>query len=282
MLDAFAEPVVRLIALPAGATLILAALLRWIGGEERGGRLAGAAPAIAFAWIAALELGVPLYPPAADDNGLFYLIAAALVVGMVLDLWRDESDTAIRPLEAALALAFGIGATGWLRGALDAWTALLTAGWMIVVLRLRFVAKDDAPTSAALLMLASTGLYLSAWAAGLEGERDLALAFASAAAGYFLLSWISPSLAFSASSMLAGAGVLLILAVRLFETTHALAPALLIVGFVFFADDPFRRTLGRRLTRLAWAMPALAAVASLLPLGLAALAAYVGVNFEAN
>jgi len=282
MLDAFAEPVVRLIALPAGVSLILATLLRWIGAGGRAARLAGAVPAIVFAWIAAFELGVPLYPPVADDNGLFYLIAAALGVGISLDLWRGEDDAPIRPLEAALALAFALGAAAWLRGALDAWTALLVAGWMIVVLRLRFVANADAPTASALLALAGAGLSLSASTAGLEGERDLALAFASAAAGHFILAWLSSSAPFGATLMLSGGGALLILAVRLFETTHALAPALLILGFVFFADDPFRRLLGRRLTRLAWAMPAFAALAALLPLGLAALAAYVGVNFEAN
>jgi hypothetical protein len=282
MFAAFAEPVVRLIALPAVASLIFAALVRWIGSDSAGARIAGAVPAVVFAWIAAFELGVPLYPPIADDNGLFYMIAAALVLGIAVDLWRAEDGGPVRPMEAALALAFGLGAVGWLRGAIDAWTAILVAGWMIVVLRIRFAANNDTPTAVAFLPLAGAGLAVLAWSAGLEGERDLALAFASASAGYFLFNWIVPSLPFGATLLVSGAGTLFILAVRLFETTQALAPALLILGFVFFADDPFRRILGRRLLRLAWAMPLFAAFASLLPLGLAALAAYIGVNFEAN
>jgi hypothetical protein len=282
MFTALAEPLVRLAALPAFASLVLAALIGWIGRDGRSGRLAGAAPAIAFSWIAAHEIGVALFPPVADDNGLFYVIAGALALGIAFDLWLGDEKRALRPLEAGFALAGGLAAVSWLRDTLVAWTVLLVAGWMVVVLRTRFVARTDPATASLLVALGGAGLALTAWASGLNGEHDLALAFACAAAGYFILNWIAPSLPFGTTALFAGGALLLILAVRLFETTQALAPALSILGFVFFADDPFRRLLGKRFGRMAWALPAFTTLAALLPLGLAALAAYVGVNFEAN
>jgi hypothetical protein len=273
-----ADPLVRLIAAPLVATLLLAGLIRWIGADGRGEQIAGGAVAIVFAWFAAFELGAALYPPAAEDNALVYLIAAALVVGMPFDFWRPEHAPAARHAEAGIALLFGLAAIVWLRGAIDVWTGLILIGWGIIVLRIHFVAANDAPTAAVCLILGAAGLAAAAWAAGLEGERDLALALASAAAGYFLLNWLDREMRFGATLVLGGLGALLVLAVRLIETTQSIAPALVILGFVFFADAPVRRLVGRR--RAPRALPLLTALAALLPIVLAALAAYIGVNFE--
>lgn len=282
MLDVLvAEPVVRLIVLPIVGTIVLATALRWIGGASRGEALAGGAAAIVFAWSAAYELGVPLYPPAVDDNGLFYILALALLVGMAIDVWVPEDVPWLRHGETALAFLFGCGVVVWLRATVDVWTVFLLAGWMILALRVRHVADEDTPTAWALLAFVGAGIALAAWSAELDGERGLMLACASAIGGNFLFAWIAGVRRLGTTVLLSVGGMLLILAVRLIEITTSLTPALLILGFVLFADAPARRLLGRRLPRLGWAVPILAALAALLPLGLAALAAYIGVNFEA-
>ena len=63
MSSVFADPVIRLIAAPMITSLILAGVIRWIGAGGRGEQIAGGAVAVVFAWAAAFELGVPLYPP---------------------------------------------------------------------------------------------------------------------------------------------------------------------------------------------------------------------------
>ncbi len=180
-----------------------------------------------------------------------------------------------------MALLFGLVTVVWLRGTIDAWTGVILIAWGIVVLRIHFVAASDAPTAAALLALAAVGIGVAAWASGLDGERNLAFALASAATGYFLLNWLDPTMRFGATLVLGALGALLVLTIRLLESTQAILPALMILGFVFFSDAPARRFLGHSINRWRWAIPLFAALASMLPIGLAALAAYIGVNFEA-
>jgi len=282
MIAVLADPVVRLIVAPLVAVLMLGGLIRWIGAGERGEQIAGAAVPVVFAWVAAFELGAPLFPPSADDNSILYLLAAGVLIGLPFELLRIDHTPQARHAEAGVALLFGLAAVVWIRDIIDIWTAIVVIAWGIVVIRVHLVAAADAPTASCTLAVAATGLGAAAWASGLEGERDLAFALSSAAGGFFLLHWLNPAMRFGAVLILGGLGALLILAIRLFSATHAIAPALLILGFVFFADAPARRLLGRRIVRLRWALPIFAALASLLPIGLAALAAYIGINYEAS
>ncbi len=274
------DPIVRSFAIPFAASLILAGLIRWVGAGNRGEQVAGAAIGIVFAWTSAYELGAILFPPSADDNNMFYMIAAGLLIGVPMDLLRAKIDRSMPRLDLGIAMFFGLGAIYSLRIAFDIWTLLLLGAWITVVARLHVVAQTSAPLSSAMLALAAAGLGTAAWAAGLENH--LAFQLSAAAAGYFVLNWIDPTLRFGTTLMLTGAGVLLVTAVRLVTSTHAVMPALLILGFIFFVDAPVRKMLGDGKGRRQWLAPLLAAAASLLPIALAAIAAHVGINFEAS
>lgn len=279
------DPIVRLFALPFVASLLLAALIRWVGAGQRGDQAAGAAVGIVFAWAAAYELGAQVWPPSADDNNMFYMIAAGLAIGVTFDVVRSrfagKKDTPrIRYAELAIALIFGIAASIWGRGGLDAWTVLLVAAWGIVALRITIVAQNDPPVASAMLAAAAAGLSAVAWSAGLE--TNLAFQFAAAAAGYFLLNWLDPRLRFGMTLILTGAGALMLVGLRLSNTTYAVAPSLFLLGFVFFADAPVRRLFAARKIPERWLMPILTAAAALLPIALAALAAHIGINYEAS
>ena len=279
------DPIVRLFAMPFAASLLLAALIRWVGSQGRGDQAAGASVGIVFAWAAAYELGPQIWPPSADDNNMFYMIASGLLIGIPFDLLRrtfvgKKETPRVRYAELAIALLFGIAASIWGRGYFDWWMLLLVAAWGTVALRITFVAADDAPIASAMLASAAAGLSAVAWAAGLE--TNLAFQFAAAAAGYFVLNWLDPRLRFGMTLILTGAGALMLVGLRLSNTTYAVAPSLIILGFVFFADAPVRKLFETRKPLDRWLLPILTAVASLLPIALAALAAHIGVNYEAG
>ena len=279
------DPIVRLFAIPFVACLLLAGLIRWVGSRGPGEQAAGASVGIVFAWAAAYELGAQLWPPSADDNNVFYMIAAGLLIGIPFDFFRStftgkKETPRIRNTELALALVFGVAASIWGRGHLDWWTLLLVAAWGIVAFRITIVAADDPPVASAMLASSAAGLSAVAWSAGLE--TNLAFQFAAAAGGYFILNWLDPKLRFGMTLILTGAGALMLVGLRLSNTTFAVAPSLLILGFVFFADAPVRKLFGTRRQTDRWLMPILTAIASLLPIALAALAAHIGVNYEAG
>src|SRR4051812_9213997 len=96
-------------------SFLLAVLLRSIGRGDRSAALAGAGLAIAFAWAAAAELGPPLFPPAASDNALFYMMAASLALAVPFDLFIVGDSVTARAAEAAVAIIFGLVATVWMR-----------------------------------------------------------------------------------------------------------------------------------------------------------------------
>jgi hypothetical protein len=274
------DPIVRLFVVPFTASLLLAGLIRWVGAGNRGEQVAGAAVGIVFAWAAAFELGAALFPPSADDNNMFYLIAAGLLIGVPFDFFRTEITPRVRYAELGIALLFGLAASYWILRTVDIWTLALLLAWGTVVLRIHVVATADAPIASAMLALSAGGLGAAAWAAGLE--TNLAFQFAAAAAGYFVLNWLDPGMRFGATLILTGAGVIMLVGLRLATSTHAVVPALFILGFVFFADAPVRKLLRRRKAQQRWLMPLLVGLASILPIALAALAAHIGVNFEAS
>jgi hypothetical protein len=279
------DPIIRLFALPFFASLLLAALIRWVGSNGRGEQAAGAAVGIVFAWAAAYELGPQIWPPSDDDNNMFYMIAIGLVVGVTFDFIRGalqgrKEPRNIRYIELAIALLFGVAASIWGRGAFDWWTLVLLAAWGIVALRITIVAQDYPPVASSMLTAGAAGLSAVAWSAGLE--TNLAFQATAAAAGYFLLNWIDSRLRFGMTLILTGAGTLMLVGLRLSNATYAVAPSLVILGFVFFADAPVRKLFGTRKVPERWLMPILTALASLLPIALAALAAHIGVNYEAS
>jgi hypothetical protein len=279
------DPIVRLFALPFIASLLLASLIRWVGSRGRGEQAAGAAVGIVFAWTAAYELGPQIWPPSADDNNMFYMIACGLLIGIPFDFLRSQfvgkkETPRVRYSELAIVLLFGVAASMWGRGHFDWWTPLLVAAWGIVALRITVVAAQDAPVASSMLAASAAGLSAVAWSAGLE--TNLAFQFAAAAAGYFVLNWLDPRLRFGMTLILTGAGALMLVGLRLSNTTYAVAPSLLILGFVFFADAPVRKLFATKKANERWLMPVLTAIASLLPIALAALAAHIGVNYEAG
>jgi hypothetical protein len=283
MTQFLADPLVRLVAAPFLFAAVLAGLIRLAGRAGAGRRAAGAAVAVTFAWLCALALGVPEFPPAADGSAIVYVVTAGLLIGTAFDL--ADGQTAVSEILAwGIGIAFPVVSAWWLAGApplIDTGTAplvnaaLIAGAWLVAELRLRRFA-GDLRIGAVMMGMAAAGLGIVAWIAGAEVERGLGLGLAAALAGLLAWNWPRARFAFGYALMLGGGAALFGTAQRLSTGPGELAPALVLLMFVFFADSVSSRL--KRGSDAAWQAihPLAIAALALLPVMLAAAAALIG------
>lgn len=283
MYQLFADPLIRLVVAPLLFSAALAGLIRLAGRVGAGRRAAGASVAIAFVWLCALLLGLPEFPPTADGASIVYTVAAGLLIGAAFDL-TDGQPAMVDIAAWAVGIALPIVASWWLAGApplVDTGTAPLTSAtltavaWLIAELRLRRLAEDSR-IGTVMLAMAALGLGVVAWVAGAEIERGLGIGLASAFAGFLVWNWPRARFAFGYALMFGGGAALFATAQRLAAGPGTLAPALILLMFVFFADSVSWRL--RRGSDTAWRLlyPLVIAGLALLPVLLAAAAALIG------
>lgn len=270
-------PIYRLLVIPLVSAALLTGVIKFSGPNKIGERMIGAAVGIAFAWAAALTLGMPEFPPARDDGGVFYVILAALVIGILLDLFLPPSRDSPRLIEFAILILFGLAIIVWLRNDFDLTTVPLFVAWGFVTLRLRHIASEPTVPILMLIMMA-LGLGFVAWTADLPLQQDLAIILASAVGGIYLWFILFPQLALGASLFLVAGGTFLFLSLRLIIEFPSLSIAILLLGFILFSDSFLRQLpLHRRLKKRSLFI-LFQAILSLLPIGLAVAAAFIGVK----
>ena len=127
-----------------------------------------------------------------------------------------------------------------------------------------------------MLAMAALGLGIVAWIAGAEVERGLGIGLAAAFAGFLLWNWPRARFDFGYALMLGGGAALFATGQRLAAGPGTLAPAMILLMFVFFADSVSWRL--RRGSDVAWRVlhPLVIAGLALLPAILAAAAALIG------
>lgn len=296
-MELFDNPAIRIFAGPLLGALALGVVLRLAGGAGSGRRIASAGIGLAFAWSAAMVFGAPALPPEPGPDALVSTAAVGLIVGVLFDVYgagEGSSGPGGRLsgwrgwLEWGLILGFGAGAAAWLLDGLGAEVPVIMALWGLIVYRLRRVfAKDvdvlagDALVPLVMLMMAAAGLGLTAAAANLESSRDLALALAAAIAGFVVLSLFDRSLRFGLTPVLGAGGGILMIAVRMTDAAPFLIPAVVILGFILFADSLFHQPALARFAALRWGRFGLIALGGTVPIALASAAALIGAGFGA-
>lgn len=219
------DPVGQTAIAPFAIGFLLAVILR-----VAGGRLA--ALGIGAAFVAAYYLihdGVPAFPPAAAAQKMFYVAAAGILLGVVLDI-----AGAARSGGHLFAFVVPIAALAWMR-----WPQLVTGpgSGLIVALVVLFLTSivvywrqaasargsdTDEARSAALfpaiqVLVAGIGLGGIALLGISLAFGSLAIALAAGAGGYLLVSYVAHlfggrGLAFGATGAFGGGGVWLALA----------------------------------------------------------------------
>ena len=257
------DPVGQMVIVPFAVGALLALIVRIIGGAVFGHRLA--ALGIGAAFFAAYYLihnGVPAFPPAATAQKMFYVAAASVALGLVLDL-----AGAARAGGHFLAFVVPAAALFWMRqpqiaagpgGALIATLAVLFLASIVVYWRQAASARgaDTEDASSAALFPA---IQVLAAGIGLGGIAllgislafgSLAIALAAGAGGYLLVSYLAHFFAgrgfgYGATGAFGAGGVWLALAYAAVFAADAPVKLVLIgVVALAFAVDFVARPLG--------------------------------------
>ena len=275
------DPMIQVGLAPLAVAFGLAAFIRVIGGPERGPRLMGIAAIAGFLLAYALFEGVPMFPPPAAKQKLFYLVILGAAAGFALDMTGrpaglQRSARMILPGLALLWLAWRQLAAGVALAEL-ATLAALWGGGALALWRLERAETESGGLSAAVMLIVAA--LTVAGIASLGASLTLALlavALAAAAGGVALWGygiWLIKATRgpFGATTLFGGGGALLALAYILtLFTPQASRAALVVVLLVFFADlaagrirlgNALRsRMLGPVLFAALAAVPALAAI----------------------
>jgi hypothetical protein len=132
------------------------------------------------------------------------------------------------------------------------------------------------------MTLASVGLGLIAWISDIFVDRDLAFGLAATLLGFYVWNWPRPRLFFGRSILLAGGGGMLLIALRLLEQAPPLAPAIILLGFIFFIDSALRNLPHRFTFILNFSQSLAIIVLAAIPLLLAAIAAVIAIEIQIN
>jgi hypothetical protein len=252
------DPVGQTAIVPFAAGVLLALVLRIAGGRALAALAIGAA---FFATYYIIHNGIPSFPPMATAQKLFYVAAASLALGVVLDL-----AGAARAGGHLFAFVVPLAALAWMRwpqiaagpgGALIATLAVLFLASIVVYWRQAASARGsdtDEASSAALfpaiqVLVAGIGLGGVALLGISLSFGSLAMALAAGAGGYLLVSYLvhlfaGRGLGYGATGAFGGGGIWLALAYAAVFAADAPAKIALIgVVALAFAVDFVARPL---------------------------------------
>lgn len=276
MLDLFDDLAFQTAVVPLVAGVAATGLLRGVGGQAGGKRLATAGIGVAFLATFALIIGLPAFPPPSSLGKLFWGAAAGLALGGVADA------LALGERKAAIAVAVWLLASlTWIAlPALTGWAdtgvavPLLAVGAWIACRRAPRRQGEDGPTAPAAVLLA---LALAIGGTALIGSSaavaQMAFGLAAATGGFLLWNWPVERHAWGVSGQIASGFALLLAAVLAFFT-EARAEVLLLALPALFApaivavvdhrlplpDSRVGRALGVVAMTVLAVVPALAAI----------------------
>jgi hypothetical protein len=211
--------------------------LRLVGGPDRGRLLAGAGVALGFLAAYLAIFGPPAWPPRGAGQKLACVVAAGLLAGFALDLWRLPER-----LRAALAVLSALAASAWIAESRWAAVSAAPATWapaLAALAALGFAAavvagRGQTLTAPLMLLFAAAGLGILATVGAAASVGQAAGALAAAVAGFVLWNWPVARFPVQAGLLLpalAGLAALFTQALLFTRTdAAALAPLALLAG----------------------------------------------------
>ncbi len=278
-----------LLVLPLLGTAILTGLIWFLDRNNAGMALANASVGAGFAWVAALVLGTPNFPPAFNSSAILSATVALLIIGILLDLFLTAETKFGRLIETGAIIVSTIGAVAWMQSGIDIWSIPILIGWGLIIFNLQRIGTRTSPSkgygsswASLFLLLGSVGLGCIAWLSDIVVDRDLAFGLAACLLGFYVWNWPRPRLFFGRSILLAGGGAMLMIALRLLEQAPPLAPAIILLGFIFFIDSALSNLPARFSTTLNFSPTLVIIVLAAIPILLAVIAAVIAIEIQIN
>ncbi len=230
------NPAVQSSLLPLLLALGLTGLIRLLLGPVVGVRLASAA--LAFGFLASLILiQAPVFPPRSASQKLPYLVAAAMLLGLMLDGFNLRG----RKVQAT-CIVLSLATLGWLLG--SRFDRIDLAGWVLVVLLIalsllaerRCVQRHDTLNSGIILLFASGGIGAISLIGASASIAQTGFALMAACGGFLLWNWPRFRYPLGATAQLVLITALLALSTQLLFFTKASGWALLLLTPLLLTD----------------------------------------------
>lgn len=244
MEELLTEFVLKGIAFPLAAALVLTGVFRFAFGGARGPALAGAAIGAGFLGAFWLLKSWPPFPPAAATQKIAYLALGGVLLGAVLEGLR--AGATLGRLVAVLWPAAIVAWLAWRGISAGRPEALVTAAilWLagaFVLERLNGAGASGAK-SAVMLLAASIGASGVAFIGASASLAQLFGALAAATGGFLLWNWPVPRHPLSGAGLLGGGGAFVALLAATVLFTEASRLALVGILLVFLVPTLVSRS----------------------------------------
>lgn len=268
------DPVIAQLAVPAAATVIVAALIRLIGGTGTGTRAAAFGVPVGLIAGYALLPGVPWTPPVAAADKLIWLALGGGLLGLLVDV--TGRGRAVVPI---LGFLWPMVAIAWLVGptilsvgeaTLYRYAGVAVALGLIIV-RLNQIGGGASGFAGPVTATAITGgLSAVAFVSGDSGVAAVGFPLAAAGLGWMVCNWPTWRFAFGAAGLLGGTGTALALAAYAVLFTSSNSSLYLIALAAVLVEPLARAWTGRRaLTKAEAIQPIALAILGAIPAALA-------------
>ena len=238
------NPAFQSAVLPFLLAAVVAGLIRLAGGSGRGALLAGAAVAMAVLVVYVVVLGMPPLPPRSSGQKLFYVTAAGLALGVVLDLGRVRGRIlALMLLAFVAAASVWVGWPAWKRlgAAPDTWMPAVTLLLLLIATVPLARAARNGISAAVMLLIAALGLAMVALTANAASLSQIAAALAAAVGGFLVWNWPKARFPVSAALLFGAMGAFASLTTQAALFTRADPWTLAPLPLAFLAAIPAAR-----------------------------------------
>jgi hypothetical protein len=230
------NPAIQSSLLPLLLALGLSGLIRLALGPRAGARLASAAIAIGFL-ASLLLIQAPVFPPRSASQKLPYLVALALVLGLVIDSLNLRG----RILQG-IGFVLSLIALGWLLGSrigridLAGWALILVLIAVALLATLRVNATRERLDGGIMLLFASGGVGAISLIGASASIAQTGFAMMAACGGFLLWNWPRVRFALGASGHYVLLTALVALCAQLLFFTKASGWALLLLTPLLLID----------------------------------------------
>jgi hypothetical protein len=283
MFSFFSMSTLYILIPPFFGTVILTGLIYITERKGSGGILANASVGISFAWFCAFIIGTPDFPPQFNSSGILSAIVSLIIIGAILDFCLHKNIKFQRFAKVITLVVSGFGATIWMRNGIDLWLIPYVTCWCVVMFSVQHMSetKHIGPIiSIVQLILTTFGLGLIAWISDIEIDHILAFGLSSTLLGFLVCNFTTAKFFFGSSILFAGGGSLCMLAMRLLDQAPALAPAIILLGFILFTASAASQIHLKSIMVFLIPNSIKIAVFAVIPLMLSIIAAIIATEFE--